>query len=66
MLSAEFFTQHAKHYIKGTSANSVDPDQIPQYVASDQGLHCLHNIKKFLQYKLTRHPLYRKWTYPKN
>ena len=22
-------------------ANSVDPDQIPQNVASDQGLHCL-------------------------
>ena len=23
-------------------ANSVDPDQMPQSVASDQGLHCLH------------------------
>ena len=22
-------------------ANSVDPDQMPQNVASDQGLHCL-------------------------
>ena len=22
-------------------ANSVDPDQIPHYVASDLGLHCL-------------------------
>ena len=22
-------------------ANSVDPDQMPQYVASDLGLHCL-------------------------
>ena len=25
----------------GTCANSVDPDQTPQNVASDQGLHCL-------------------------
>ena len=23
------------------SANNVDPDQMPHYVASDQGLHCL-------------------------
>ena len=23
------------------SANSVDPDQMPHYVASDLGLHCL-------------------------
>ena len=22
-------------------ANNVDPDQMPHYVASDQGLHCL-------------------------
>ena len=22
-------------------ANTVDPDQMPQYVASDLGLHCL-------------------------
>ena len=27
---------------KGTLVNSVDPDQTPQYEASDQGLHCLH------------------------
>ena len=25
-------------------ANSVDPDQMPQNVASDQGLHCLQPI----------------------
>ena len=24
-------------------ANSVDPDQMPHSVASDQGLHCLHS-----------------------
>ena len=25
----------------GLSANNVDPDQMPHYVASDLGLHCL-------------------------
>ena len=24
--------------------NSVDPDQMPHYVASDQGLHCLLSL----------------------
>ena len=28
--------------IKGTLANSIDPDQMLQNAASDQGLHCLH------------------------
>ena len=28
--------------VKGAKANSVDPDQTSQNVASDQGLHCLH------------------------
>ena len=28
--------------IKGTMANSVDPNQMLQNVASDQDLHCLH------------------------
>ena len=27
---------------KMTLANSVDPDHMPQNVASDLGLHCLH------------------------
>ena len=27
--------------IKGTFANSVDPDQTPQYAVSDRGLLCL-------------------------
>ena len=30
------------------SANSVDPHQMPQHVASDQGLHCVQLIRKFL------------------
>ena len=29
------------HPKRGTLANSVDPYQMPQNVASDQGLHCL-------------------------
>ena len=27
-------------------ANSVDPDQVPQNVASELDLHCLHMIPK--------------------
>ena len=35
--------------LKGTLANSVDPDQTPHHnAASDQGLHCLHYIQDFL------------------
>ena len=30
--------------LKGTLANNVDPDQTPHSAASDQGLHCLHQI----------------------
>ena len=28
------------------TGNSVDPDQTPQYAASDQGLHCLPCIQE--------------------
>ena len=28
-------------------AKSVDPDQMPQNAASDQGLHCFHQIQGF-------------------
>ena len=30
-----------------TLANSTDPDQMPQNVASDQGLHCLLKLQEF-------------------
>ena len=29
-------------------ANSIDPDQMPKNVASDQGLYCLPHIQHFL------------------
>ena len=32
----------------GTLANSVDPDQMPQNAAADQGLHCLLKLHTFL------------------
>ena len=28
-------------------ANSAEPDQTPRHAASDQGLHCLHDVEKF-------------------
>ena len=32
----------------GILASNGDPDQTPQSAASDHGLHCLHQIQKFL------------------
>ena len=52
--------------LKGTLANSVDPDQIPQNATSDQGLHCLHTgisvQNRIRMNKSTRHPLNWQWT----
>ena len=31
-------------------ANSIDPDQMPQNVASDQGLHCLPYIQLYFRH----------------
>ena len=41
-LTCSKFTQECLVSIKGTLANSVDPDQTPLNAASDQDLHCLH------------------------
>ena len=30
---------------KGQLANRADPEKMPQNAASDQGLHCLHQIQ---------------------
>ena len=37
-----FFFFVVAFFYKGTSANSVKPDQTPQNAASDQSLNCLH------------------------
>ena len=37
--------------MKGTLANSVDPDQMPQNAASDHGLHYLRRKSEFLSLK---------------
>ena len=51
-------------------ANSADPDQMPQNVASDQGLYCWHkgiSIKNKIETKkYNRHPLNWKWACPIN
>ena len=36
-----------KYWDRQASANSVDPDHMPQNVASDQGLHCLPLIQQY-------------------
>ena len=33
---------YALHSIFRALGNSIDPDQMPRYAPSDQGLHCLH------------------------
>ena len=35
-----------KYWERQVCANSVDPDQMPQNVASDQGLYCFHLIQQ--------------------
>ena len=37
-----------KTFMPSVLANSIDPDQTPQNEATDQGLHCLHGVQKFL------------------
>ena len=34
--------------------NSVDPDQTSQAAASDQGLHCLHELQKILCHNMRK------------
>ena len=39
---------YSMYWDRQARANSVDPDQMPQNVASDQSLHCLPLIQQFL------------------
>ena len=39
---------YPKYFDRQAEANSVDPDQMPQNVASDLGLHCLPFIQQLL------------------
>ena len=48
ILSQSDDRQPAQRPIKGTLANSVDPDQALQNAASDQDLHGLLKIQEFL------------------
>ena len=55
--------------LKMDIAKSVDPDQMPHNVASDQSQHCLHLGQKLLQNMVTIKTnqtfLKLKWTGPK-
>ena len=44
------FSNNPKYWERNTFANSVDPDQMPQNAASDQGLHCLSYIQQYFRY----------------
>ena len=39
-----------KYWGRQAFANSVDPDHMPQIVASDQGLHCLQDIQQYFRH----------------
>ena len=41
------YPNNPKYWDKQALAKSVDPDQMPQNVASDQGLHCLPLIQHY-------------------
>ena len=43
------YHNNPKYWDKSALANSVDPDQMPQNVASDLGLHCLPYIQQYFK-----------------
>ena len=45
----ENYRINSKYSYRQARANSVDLDQTPQNVASDQGLHCLSQSSAFLE-----------------
>ena len=47
------YQNNPKYWDRQAWANSADPDQMPQNVASDLGLHCLLLIPHFLDQKKT-------------
>ena len=46
----EEYHDNLKYWDRQAWVNSVDPDQMPQIVASDQGLHCLPLIQHHLKH----------------
>ena len=47
MMQRQFYHNIPKYWDRKAWANSVDPDQMPQNVASDQGLYCLPLLKQY-------------------
>ena len=47
--SKEKYHNNPKSWDRQVFANSVDPDQMPHFAASDQGLHCLPYIPQYLR-----------------
>ena len=46
----DMYRNNPKYCDKYTFANSVDPDQMMQNMASDQGLHCLAYIRQYFRH----------------
>ena len=44
------YHNNLKYWDRQACANSVDPDQMPQNAASEQGLHCLPLIQQYFRH----------------
>ena len=44
------YHKNPKYWDRQACANSVDPDQMPQNAASDQGLHCLPLVQQYFKH----------------
>ena len=51
LLNNVYYYIHPKYIDRQDFAISVDPDQMPLNVASDQALHCLPHIQQFFRYQ---------------
>ena len=49
-VSINAYRNNPKYWDRQAFAKSVDPDQTPHNVASDQGLHCLPNRQQYLRH----------------
>ena len=49
-VKGHIYHNNPKYWDENACANSVDPDQMPHSVASDQGQHCLPLIQKYFRH----------------
>ena len=60
-ISDYIFCNNLKYWNRQACANSVDPDQMPHNVASDQCLHCLPYIQQYFRHISSKVEKVVKW-----